>query len=118
MAKAIQDLVVLKDGASINGDVKTIQFILKTKYGQLKLKKTEILSVEYKNPPYAAEDEVQVSAGTRLRGDLLPEKIRVGFEDTTQVVVIPKSDILALIFFTGRSRGVSAATRRALKSVV
>lgn len=118
MARAIQDLVVLRDGTSINGDVKTIQFTLKTKYGQLKLKKAEILSVEYGDPRYAQEDDVQVSAGTHLRGDLLPAEVRVAIEDTSQVVVIPKSDILALVFFTGRTGSVSAATRKALKSVV
>lgn len=118
MAKKIQDLVVFMDGTSLNGEVLTSQFTLKLKYGQLKLKKDDILSIEYKNPPYVLGDEVQVSAGTRLRGDLLPEKIRVRFEDTTQIIVIPKSDILALVFFTGRSRRVSAATRSALSAVV
>lgn len=117
MPSTIQDLIILKDGTSINGEVLTSKFVLKLKFGTLKLAKADILSIEYKNPPYTEDDEVQVSAGTRLRGNLSPELIQVRFEDTSQVLKIPKSDIHSIVLFTGRSRKLSPATRRALKAV-
>lgn len=113
----INELVILKDGSSIHGEVLTSLFKLKLKWGELKLRKQDILSIEYRNPPHVMEDEVQVSAGTRLRGDLQPEVIRVRFEETSQVLSIPKEDILAIVLFTGRRGRVSVATRRALSAL-
>jgi hypothetical protein len=115
MASKIQEIVVLNDGSSINGEVLVKTFVLKLKYGKLKLAKADILAIEYMNPPFADTDEVQVSAGTRLHGDLSPAVIPVRIEDTTQIVKIPKTDIHSLVFFTARGK-VSAATRKALKS--
>jgi hypothetical protein len=117
MLHTIQDLIILKDGTSINGDVLTSKFVLTLKFGTLKLAKSDILSIEYKNPPFIEVDEVRVSAGTRLRGDLSPEVIPVRFEDTSQVLRIPKSDIHSIVLFTGRIRKLSPATRKALKAV-
>ena len=115
MARKIQDLVVLRDGSSVNGEVLVKTFVLTLKFGTLNIAKADILAIEYKNP-FADTDEVQVSAGTRLHGDLAPAVVPVRFEGTTQVLQIPKTDIHSLVFFTARGR-VSAATRRALKSV-
>src|SRR5437762_8748683 len=72
----IHDFVMLKDGTSINGDVKVVTFTLKTKYGTLTIPKADILAIEYRKPPNKLEDEVQISAGTRLRGDLQPAVIK------------------------------------------
>ena len=116
MVSKIQDNVILNDGASINGEVLVKEFVLKLKYGTLKLAKSDILAVHYKHPPSTDTDEVQVSAGTQLYGDLGPSVIPVRVEDTTQVLQIPKTDINWLIFFTGKGK-VSAATRKALKTV-
>jgi len=111
---AIADIVVLKGGPSINGAVLVPQFALATPYGTLKFKKTDILAVEYKNPPYADSDQVQVDAGTRLSGELGPAVIKVRLQATGQVIAIPKTDIHSLVFFTRRQR-LSRATRDALK---
>ena len=116
MASTIQDIVILNDGSSINGEVLVKQFVLKLPFGTLKIAKSDILAIEFKHPPSTDTDEVQVSAGTRLHGDLSPSVVPVRFEGTTQVVKIPKIDIHSLIFFTGQGK-VSAATRKALKSV-
>jgi hypothetical protein len=117
MATKVLELLVLKNGKSINGTVKTDPFTLKTDYGDLKLRKKNILSIEYKNPPYMLQDEVQVSAGTRVGGELLPATIRIELEDTGQIISIPKSDILSIVLFTGRSRNISTATTRKLKAI-
>jgi len=116
MARKIQEIVILKNGSSINGEVLVKQFVLKLQVGTLKLKKVDILSIEYKNPPFAITDEVKVSAGTRLQGELSPSVIPVRFEDTTQVLRILKTDIHSIVLFTGQGR-VSAATRKVLESV-
>ena len=118
MANSIQELIVLKNGKSIHGALRTDPFTLRTEFGALKLRKRDILSIEYKNLPYMLQDEVQVSAGTRIGGELLPAKIRIALDNTGQIIVIPKSDILAIVLFTGRSRPVSAATRRLLRTIV
>ncbi len=114
MLRTIGELIVLKNGTTINGKVLTSRFVLKLKFGTLKLAKSDILSIEYKNPPFINVDEVRVSAGTRLNGDLSPPIIKVRFEDTAQVFDIPKADIHSIVLFTGRSRKLSPATRKAL----
>ena len=116
MASNIQELIVLKDGSSINGEVLVKTFVLKLQFGTLKLAKSDILTIEYKNPPFALADEFRVSAGTRLHGDSSPAVIPVRVEHTAQILRIPKTDIHSLVFFTAKGK-VSAATRKALKSV-
>ena len=117
MANTIKDIVILNDTSSINGEVLVKQFKLKLPYdGTIPLAKARILAIELKHPPHPDTDEVQVDAGTRLYGDLSPSVIPVRLADTTVVVTIPKADIHTLIFFTAKGK-VSAATRKALKTV-
>lgn len=107
----IHDIIVLKDSESINGDVKTDDFVLKAKYADIPLKKKDMLAVEYRKPPNKMQDEVQIDAGTRLYGDLQPAVVKV--EVNGKVIDIPKADILAIMFM--RPIGtLSEATRRAL----
>lgn len=108
----IGDYIVLKDGTSINGEILTKEFVLKTKFGQLKFKKSDILTAHYKNPPQFLSDEVQISAGTRLEGDLLPAVLDIRIEDLDQVVQINKSDIHTLVFFTGSRRNISIKSKK------
>ncbi len=108
----IQDIVVLKHGKSINGDVKVPVFTLKTQYGTLSIPKNGILEIEYRKPPNTPEDEVQISAGTRLRGDLDPAMVKVNVDGLGDLD-IPKSDILAIII-QRPIKDVSEATRKAL----
>jgi hypothetical protein len=112
----IQDLIVLENGASINGDVLVKTFVLVLPYGKLKLEKSDILSIEYRNPSHATEDQVQVSAGTRLGGDLEPDIIPIRFESTTQILKIPKTDIHSIVLFLEGGK-VSAKTLRSLKAL-
>ena len=107
----IHDIIVLKDSESINGDVKTDSYVLKAKYGDIPLKKKDMLAIEYRKPPNKTQDEVQIDAGTRLYGDMQPAVIQV--EVNGKVLSIPKADILAIMFM--RPIGtVSEATLRAL----
>ena len=108
----IQDIVQLKDGQSSNGEVKVAEFTLKTRYGTLTIPKKDILAIEYRKPPNKLEDEVQISAGTRLRGDLLPAVIKVN-ADGLGDLDIPKTDILA-IMIQRPIEDVTDATRKAL----
>ncbi|MGZ5038375.1 MAG: hypothetical protein ACXWG1_01520 [Usitatibacter sp.] len=109
----IHDIVVLKDGTSINGDVKVATFTLKLKYGSLSIPKGDILEIEYRKPPNTPQDEVQISAGTRLNGDLLPATIKVNVDGLGDVD-IPKSDILAMVL-QRPIETLSPATRKALR---
>ena len=114
MLRTIRELVILKDGTSLSGTVLTSKFVLKMKFGTLKLAKSDILSIEYKNPPFIEFDEVRVSAGSRLHGELSPGVIQVRFENTSQIFSIPKADIHSIVLFTGRT--LSPGTRKALKA--
>ena len=108
----IRDFIMLKDSESINGDVKTDSYVLKTKYGDIPLKKKDIAAVEYRKPPNKMQDEVQLSDYiTRLYGDLQPAVIKV--EVKGKVVDIPKTDILSIAFLRPIET-VSPATRGAL----
>ena len=60
MARTIREIVVLKNGSSINGEVLVKEFVLKLEVGTLKLKKADIISIAYKNPPSTTTDEVKV----------------------------------------------------------
>ena len=117
MSKSIKDLIVFKDGESVNGELLTSKFVLKTKYGQLPISKADILAIEYKNPPFSEEDEVQATIGSCLSGELFPEVIQFRFENTSQTLNIPKSDIHSIVFFVGRTRRLSGNTRKALKQI-
>lgn len=108
----IGDYIVLKDGTSINGEVLTKEFVLKTKFGKLKFKKSDILTVHYKNPPQFLSDEVRLSAGTRLEGDLQPAVLDIRIEDLDQVVQIDKKDIHTLVFFTGSRKKISVKSKK------
>jgi len=110
----IHDLLVLKNSQSINGNVMVDVFTLKTDYGDLKLKKSEIRSVDFKKPPNRMQDEVQSSAGTRLYGDLQPTPIPIDVEESGQVFKIPKQDILTMTL-QAPIEDVSAETKEALK---
>ena len=109
----IHDLVMLKSGKSINGEVLTTPFTLKTAYGSLSIPKKDMLMIEYKKPPNLMEDVVQISAGSRLSGDLLPDKVKVKVENLG-TLEIPKVDIL-VILFQRPIEDVSPATKKALE---
>lgn len=109
----IRDFIMLKDGTSINGDVKVVEFILKTKYGSLPIPKLDVLEIEYRKPPNLPEDEIQVSAGTRMRGDVGPAVLKVDV-DGLGLVDIPKSDILAIVI-SRPLENLSPATKKALQ---
>lgn len=115
MATNIQHHVVFKNGSAMNGEVLVKTFVLKLSVGTLKLARADIHSIEYKNS-FSDADVVQVNGSSRLKGDLGPSVIPVRFENTTQILKIPKADILSIFFFNVRGK-VSVATRRALKSV-
>lgn len=108
----INDFIMFKDGTSINGEVLTKKFGLKTKFGSLDLKKSDILTVHYKNPPQFLLDEVRLSAGTKLEGDMLPAVLDIRIEDLDQVAHINKSDIHTLVFFTGSRKKISEKTKK------
>ena len=114
MANSIQHHIIFKDGSNMNGEVLVKTFLLKLSVGTLKLARDDIHSIEYKNA-FSDTDIVQVKGSTRLKGALGPSIIPVRFENTTQILKIPKADILAIYFFNVRGK-VSVATRRALRA--
>ena len=109
----IRDFLMLKDGTSINGDVKVAEFVLTTKYGVQRIPKLDVLEIEYRKPPNLPEDEIQVSAGTRMRGDVGPAVLKVDV-DGFGVIDIPKSDILSIVI-SRPLESLSPATRKALQ---
>ena len=108
----IADFVQLKNGQYINGSIDVSIFTIKTPYGTLRVRKKDILNITYKNPPYFLADEAKLSAGTRIEGDILPAVIPVRVEGEGPALRIPKKDIHTLVFFLGRKRSISTATRR------
>lgn len=110
----IADFVQLKNGQYINGIVGVKVFTIKTPYGTLRFPKNEILNITYKNPPHFLADEAKISAGTRLEGEILPDPITIRVEGSNQRLRIFKRDIHTLVFFMGKKRGVSQATKRSL----
>ena len=114
---AIGDLVMFKDGTSINGLVNVKQFTIKTKYGTLKLKKKDIFTIHYKNPPQFLVDEMQLGAGTRLEGEILPSIIPIRPEGFNQTLNVSKNDIGTLVFYTGARQSISKAITKQLQKL-
>jgi len=115
MASNIQHHIIFKDGYAISGEVLVKTFVLTLSVGTLKLARADIHSIEYKNSS-SDSDVVQTIGSSRLKGALGPSVIPIRFENTTQVLKIPKADILSIFFFNTRGK-VSVATRQALKSI-
>jgi hypothetical protein len=116
MASKIADFVMLKNGQSINGIVDVAVFTIETAYGKLKFKKTEIHTIHYKNPPHFLSDEIQVSAGTRLEGNVLPDVVPIRVEGQ-QLIRVPKKDLHTLVFFMSNTRSISNKTRKLLAMI-
>jgi hypothetical protein len=116
MKSKILDLMVLKGGSSINGVVLTQNFILKTGWGNLSFKKSQILEIHYRNPLTVLKDRILVSqAGTSIEGELFPDPIRIDIDGTGQVVAIPKKDIISIVLLTNHPLGkLSRKTRKVL----
>lgn len=118
MKRTIADIVMLKDGSSINGVVEVKAFSIRLPWnGILEVKKQDILAIHYKNPPEFLLDQAEISAGSSLRGDILLIKIPVRPESGSQTLQIDKKDIHSLVFFTGDRKSLSPGTEKLLLSI-
>jgi hypothetical protein len=119
MGKSITDTVVLEDGQSLAGGIQANVFVVKARYGSLKLPKGDTRALYFKNPPTVREHEVQVSESTRLSRDVGPAVIPVKLEKSGSLVRIPKSDIAGFVMFWGEARrafgGNASGVRRSRK---
>jgi hypothetical protein len=119
MKSEILDHIALKGGTAINGIVVTPEFTLETDWGDLVLAKSEIQSILFHNPPTVTRDTIYTSqAGGQLEGNILPDKIKVKVEGGSQILTLPKKDLIAIVFLTNHASGkLSKGTRKALKAL-
>lgn len=115
--EVILDLIVLVDGKAINGVIKVDKWNLKTKWGNLVFPKGDVRSIEPAAPPRIPKDEIQITAITRIDGDMTPTEITIDVEETGQMLKIPKSDIRAIWIAAGEFRSVSEGTRKQLEAL-
>ena len=61
----IRDFIMLKDSEALNGDVKTDKYVLKTKYGDIALKKTDILAIMFMRPIETVSEATRKALGRK-----------------------------------------------------
>ncbi len=111
----LKNVVILNDSTMLHGYVRVKMFTLKTAYGSVNLKSSQISSIEYRSKSSNGKDMVSTSEGSTLFGDLLPAVLAVEVEGET--LNIPKSDIHFVVLFIGRGEKISLKSKNALKKV-
>ena len=81
--KTVNNVVILKDSTLLNGYVMVKTFTLKSDYGSIDLKKSQVSAVEYRSASAGGKDKVNTSEGSTLFGDLLPVMIPVEIDGAT-----------------------------------
>jgi hypothetical protein len=113
--KTVKNVVILKDSTLLNGYVMVKIFTLKSDYGSIDLKKSQVSAVEYRSASAGGKDKVNTSEGSTLFGDLLPVMIPVEIDGAT--ISIPKSDISYMVLFVGRGGRLSSQSKETLKRI-
>lgn len=110
----ILDQIALKGGESLNALVLDKAFTLKTRFGNVKLRKKDIFSIEYAAAA-SGKDSVRTSDGNVLEGDLALKVLKLHLElGGGSTIEIPKSDIFAVIMLSQRGGDLSAKTSKVL----
>jgi hypothetical protein len=94
----IFDVVVLKDGNLVKGNVLAKAFSIKTPYGEIVVQKKEIANIHMRGIQFKADQIITLDLN-RFKGSLKETKIRLKLQDD-QKVEVPKNQINTIMMLT------------------
>lgn len=100
MASSAKDILLLKDGQSLNGTVETNEFVIQTSFAKLKFKKKAILQIHFKSHQFPWDVMQLQRAEDRIRGEISPSIIKFKVEENGQVIDVDKTLIHTIVFLT------------------
>ena len=96
--KRMKNILVMKTGEALVGQVLDAEFEIKSAFGLLTFKPKQIVHIHFAGAPGFPVDELQIVSGDRIKGDVSPRKLLFKLESTGQEVEIPKSTIHTAVF--------------------
>ena len=97
-----KDLLISRDGQVISGKVLKNDFKIKTSYGDVTVKKDQIVHIHFKRPDgtgFPATDEIKTNSGDDIKGKLIQtQTISFVLATDNQTERIPRDNIHTLLF--------------------
>jgi hypothetical protein len=96
-SKHLKNILVLKTGESLVGQVLNAEFTLKTSFGTLKFKPKQIVHIHFAGAGFPVDD-LQLISGDRIRGEISPPAIAFRLAASDEEVQVPKEQIHTAVF--------------------
>lgn len=95
------DVMILKNGESLSGEVLKETFTIQTSYANLTIENDKISHIHFENPPQFPTDEVYLNTMDRIKGKLSQSDVSFKIGATGQIVDI-EDDKIHTIMFLGK----------------
>jgi hypothetical protein len=92
------DVVILRDGEALSGNVLTKNFTIKTSYADLIIEKNKIMHIHFENLPQFPRDEVYLTTMDKIKGKLLLNEVSFKIGATAQIVNIETNKMHTIMF--------------------
>ena len=96
--KRMKNILVMKTGEALVGQVLDKEFEVKSSFGVLTFKPKQIVHIHFAGVPGFPVDELQILSGDRIKGDVSPRQLLFKLESTGQEVQVPKTAIHTAVF--------------------
>lgn len=92
------DILILRNGEALSGDVQTKKITIKTSYADLEFKKKNIIHIHFENLPQFPRDEVYLKTMDKVKGKLSDTTVSFKIAANSQVVDIDCEKIHTIMF--------------------
>lgn len=92
------DVVILRDGGALSGEVLTKSFTIKTSYADLIIERDKIVHIHFKNLPQFPSDEVYLTSADKIKGNLSSNEVSFKIGATAQIINIETDKIHTIMF--------------------
>lgn len=97
------DVIILKNGESLSGEVMKETFTIQTSYANLTIEKDKISHIHYENLPQFPSDEVYLNTMDRIKGKLSQSPVSFKIGATGQIVELEDYKIHTIMFLGKQS---------------
>lgn len=94
----LKNIIILRDGSSLTGEVKDKKITIKTSFGLLSFDKGEIVHIHFKNPPQFLNDELLLKTSDKLKGEITNKLISFKLESSKENLKLEKDKIHTIMF--------------------
>ena len=94
------DVVILRDGEALSGEVLTKAFTIKTSYAELNLDNNQIMHIHFENLPQFPRDEVYLTTMDKIKGKLSLNEVSFKIGETDQSINIETDKIHTIMFLS------------------